>query len=138
MNWLSASNLVWFYALMIQLTLLPADLQAEDSDPIITMYTRDEGFDISRVVNIKKDDRGFIWVCTADNNISRFDGYKFTHYNIQEWWSGTYSFWGDIHCDPEGNFLLSSLNEVAKYDSRQNSFKNNLGDLVSNNQEITG
>jgi hypothetical protein len=31
------------------------------------------------VVNIRKDSKGFIWVCTADNNISRFDGYNFPY-----------------------------------------------------------
>ena len=46
-------------------------------------YTADNGLAHNRVRRIVQDSHGFLWFCTADG-LSRFDGYQFTNYGVEE------------------------------------------------------
>src|SRR5215471_7380158 len=46
-------------------------------------YTTSDGLAHNRVSWITRDSRGFLWFCTGDG-LSRFDGSRFTNYNVEE------------------------------------------------------
>ncbi len=49
----------------------------------IKTYTVADGLLRDAIYKIKQDSRGFLWFCTADG-ISRFDGYAFTNFTVNE------------------------------------------------------
>jgi len=59
----------------------PGVTKAERSS--IRIYTIVDGLAHNRVSSIACDSRGFLWFCTADG-LSRFDGSRFTNYNLEE------------------------------------------------------
>lgn len=65
-----ASNLVFL-----------AEAQAERLP--IAIYTTAEGLPRDRIDRIVQDSKGFMWFCTPEG-LSRFDGYKFTNYGIEQ------------------------------------------------------
>ena len=44
--------------------------------------TMNEGLESNSVKDLFKDSRGFLWVASAGEGLSRYDGYDFVHYNI--------------------------------------------------------
>ena len=46
-------------------------------------YTIADGLAHDRINRIVQDSHGFLWFCTIEG-LSRFDGYKFTNYGIDE------------------------------------------------------
>jgi ligand-binding sensor domain-containing protein len=79
-------------------------------------YTVADGLAHNEIDKIVRDSRGFLWFCTADG-LSRFDGYTFTNYGIDqglphanvtdlletrsgEYWVATYG--GIVHFNPKG------------------------------------
>jgi ligand-binding sensor domain-containing protein/signal transduction histidine kinase len=69
-----AFALVWLCCLLV-----PA--RAEQLP--VRIYTSADGLGQNRVKRIVRDSRGFLWFCTADG-LSRFDGYRFTNYDISQ------------------------------------------------------
>ncbi|HEY3136125.1 MAG TPA: two-component regulator propeller domain-containing protein, partial [Blastocatellia bacterium] len=49
----------------------------------IKAYTTADGLAHNRITRIVRDSRGFLWFCTADG-LSRFDGARFTNYNVED------------------------------------------------------
>ena len=49
----------------------------------IKTYTTADGLAHNYVKRIVKDSRGFLWFCTVDG-LSRFDGYTFTNFGVEE------------------------------------------------------
>ncbi|MDQ3131875.1 MAG: hypothetical protein M3Q99_14100, partial [Acidobacteriota bacterium] len=47
----------------------------------VRVYTTADGLGSSAIIHIMRDSRGFLWFCTRDG-LSRFDGVRFTTYNI--------------------------------------------------------
>ena len=62
--------------------LLLAAAAAGERLPIKT-YTIADGLARDFVRRIKQDSHGFIWLCTAEG-LSRFDGYGFTNYGLDD------------------------------------------------------
>jgi signal transduction histidine kinase len=63
------------------LLAMPAVIQAERL-PIRT-YTTADGLAQNSVNRIVRDSRGFLWFCTEDG-LSRYDGYTFTNYGVEQ------------------------------------------------------
>src|SRR4029077_15023802 len=72
-------------ARLIVLTLLIAastvTIEAERL-PIKT-YTTADGLPHNSVIRIVRDSHGFLWFCTL-RGLSRFDGYTFTNYGVEQ------------------------------------------------------
>src|SRR3984893_17773194 len=49
----------------------------------VRTYTTADGLPRDLILRIVRDSRGFLWFCTADG-LSRFNGYEFTHYGIEQ------------------------------------------------------
>ena len=49
----------------------------------VRTYTTVDGLAHNRVSGITRDSRGFLWFCTGDG-LSRFDGGRFTNYNVED------------------------------------------------------
>jgi len=71
----------WLGLLMTLLLGTPGRAHAERL-PIKT-YTTTDGLASDGVNRIVRDSRGFLWFCTSEG-LSRFDGYKFTNYGIDQ------------------------------------------------------
>ena len=54
------------------------------SHPLWTCYTVFDGLAGMRVEDVCQDQRGFIWVATADGGVSRFDGVHFDNLTCAE------------------------------------------------------
>lgn len=49
----------------------------------IKSFTTVDGLSHNEINKIVRDSRGFVWFCTRDG-LSRFDGYEFTHYGVDQ------------------------------------------------------
>ena len=67
--------------LLALLFVATADADAERLP--IKSYGTTEGLAHNRVKRIVQDSRGFLWFCTA-GGLSRFDGYRFVNYTVEE------------------------------------------------------
>ena len=67
---------------MFSLFLASAAIGKAERLPIKT-YTTADGLANNAVNRIVRDSRGFLWFCT-DEGLSRFDGYSFTNYGIEQ------------------------------------------------------
>src|SRR6185436_19528451 len=82
-------------------------------------FTTGEGLSHNGINRIVRDSRGFLWFCTEEG-LSRFDGYTFTNYGVEqglphrnvtdfletrsgEFWVATYG--GLVHFNPKGTPL---------------------------------
>ncbi|MDL2213031.1 response regulator [Bacteroides sp. OttesenSCG-928-D19] len=68
-------------------TLMLATLAARAQEQFASRYnfsyvTMDNGLLHNFIDCIHKDTHGFLWVATRGGGLSRYDGYEFTHYNI--------------------------------------------------------
>lgn len=82
---------------------LVASAQAERL-PIKT-YTMTDGLASNRIHRIVQDSRGFIWFCTVEG-LSRFDGYSFVNYTIDD--GLPYHSINDLLETPDGDYWLAS------------------------------
>jgi ligand-binding sensor domain-containing protein len=69
-----------FCAAML-LLFLPCLIFAEQLP--IKIYTTSNGLVSNKISRIVRDSRGFLWFCT-EQGLSRFDGYRFTNYTMDE------------------------------------------------------
>jgi ligand-binding sensor domain-containing protein/signal transduction histidine kinase len=69
-------------ALLLCVSLCLGENAPAERLPIKT-YTTNDGLARDTVVRIKQDSRGFLWFCTL-NGLSRFDGYRFVNYNVEQ------------------------------------------------------
>src|SRR5262249_35971512 len=46
-------------------------------------YTTADGLARDNIIRIVRDSKGFLWFCTTEG-LSRFDGYKFTNYGLEQ------------------------------------------------------
>ncbi|MEK6304354.1 MAG: two-component regulator propeller domain-containing protein, partial [Acidobacteriota bacterium] len=68
--------------LLVALMLIPGSFAQAERLPIKT-YTTADGLARDHISRIVRDSRGFLWFCTSEG-LSRFDGYKFTNYGIDQ------------------------------------------------------
>ncbi|MGE0128161.1 MAG: two-component regulator propeller domain-containing protein [Blastocatellales bacterium] len=70
-------------ALGLAAACLPALFPAQAELLPVKTYTTADGLAQNNINRIVFDSRGFIWFCTNEG-LSRFDGYKFTNYGIEQ------------------------------------------------------
>ena len=124
--------------LIILIILIAVEISAMPSDPIISLYTVEDGMSDNIVNCIVKDANGFIWISQADHTISRFDGYGFSGYPPDEnrGWDGFQSWRGGLITLKNGNFRISSRSSITEYDIRSDRFHEFLEVIYSENPGI--
>src|SRR5258705_10037862 len=72
------------FSLALLLTLLTGMSGRAQAERLpIRTYTTTDGMASDGVNRIVRDSRGFLWFCTSEG-LSRFDGYKFTNYGVDQ------------------------------------------------------
>src|SRR3989442_10237694 len=69
--------------LFLLTTLLSVTLVTHAERLPLKTYTTAEGLPHNVINKIVRDSRGFLWFCT-DEGLSRFDGYSFTNFGIEQ------------------------------------------------------
>src|SRR5712691_867571 len=69
--------------LFLLTTLLSVTLVTRAERLPLKTYTTAEGLPHNVINKIVRDSRGFLWFCTEEG-LSRFDGYRFTSYTINQ------------------------------------------------------
>src|SRR5262245_34008544 len=72
--------------LFVSVLLLITGTVSSERLPIKT-YTTVDGLSRDHINRIIQDSKGFLWFCTSEG-LSRFDGYKFTNYTIDQGLAG--------------------------------------------------
>jgi PAS domain S-box-containing protein len=72
-----------FLMLLLPSLLLTYISEAVAEQLPVKAYTVADGLAHNRVKRIVQDSHGFLWFCTADG-LSRFDGYRFTNYRVDD------------------------------------------------------
>jgi ligand-binding sensor domain-containing protein/two-component sensor histidine kinase len=67
----------------LALALLPGARSISAQQLPVRTYTTADGLPRDFILRIVRDSHGFLWFCTADG-LSRFNGYEFTTYGVQE------------------------------------------------------
>jgi ligand-binding sensor domain-containing protein/signal transduction histidine kinase len=81
----------------------------------IKIYTTSDGLVSNRISRIVRDSRGYMWFCTEDG-LSRFDGYAFTNYTVQQ---GLPTNWVDDFLETRGGtFLVGTNSGLCIFDPR--------------------
>ncbi len=70
-------------ALVMWLSLVSTTLTVQAERLPIKVYTTADGLAHNAVYRVVRDSRGFLWFCTGEG-LSRFDGYSFTNYGIEQ------------------------------------------------------
>ncbi len=83
----------------------------------IQYWTEDEGLTSSLIFHLLEDKRGYLWIGTSDNGVSRFDGAYFTHFSAKETWYGKWI--NQLSEDQDGNIWISSKEDIRCYDGRK-------------------
>jgi signal transduction histidine kinase/ligand-binding sensor domain-containing protein len=60
----------------------PASVTVAEQPPL-RKYTTADGLASNAIYCVKRDSHGFLWFCTAEG-LSRFDGYNFTNYSVEQ------------------------------------------------------
>ena len=95
---------------LVFVILLPAIASSEQL-PIKT-YTTADGLAQNAVSRIVRDSRGFLWFCTEEG-LSRFDGYTFTTYGVEQGLpSGRVM---DLLETREGEYLVASAGGLCRF-----------------------
>jgi ligand-binding sensor domain-containing protein/signal transduction histidine kinase len=78
----------------------------------IQAYTTAEGLANNHVKRVRRDSRGFLWLCT-DEGLSRFDGYRFTNYTVRD---GLPHPWAnDLLETRDGSYWVATDGGVCRY-----------------------
>lgn len=75
-------------------------------------YTSADGLALDRVNQIVPDTQGFLWFCT-DEGLSRFDGYSFTNYSVQQ--GLPHRHINDLLETREGAYWIATDGGVARF-----------------------
>lgn len=79
----------------------------------IRKFTPADGLPSATVTCAKKDSKGFLWFCTTEG-LSRFDGYTFTNYGIEQGLPDR--FVTDFLETRDGEYWIATLRGVARFD----------------------
>jgi signal transduction histidine kinase/ligand-binding sensor domain-containing protein len=108
---IARSRHVFFLTALLVGACLP--LQAERL-PVKT-YTPADGLAHNEVRRIVRDSRGFLWFCTADG-LSRFDGYAFTTFGVDQGLPTSYI--NDFLETATGEFWVATSGGLARFDPK--------------------
>jgi ligand-binding sensor domain-containing protein/signal transduction histidine kinase len=75
----SRRMMAWIAALL--LAIVPTSARAERLP--LRVYSTVDGLPSNQINCVKRDSQGFLWFCTAEG-LSRFDGYTFTNYGVDQ------------------------------------------------------
>lgn len=78
----------------------------------IKTYTAADGLPRDRIYKVVTDPRGFLWFCTNDG-LSRFDGYEFTNYGMQN--GLPHRIINDLLITRAGDYWVATDNGVARF-----------------------
>jgi ligand-binding sensor domain-containing protein len=96
--------------LSVWLLLVAASTSAEQL-PIRT-YTTADGLAEDNVMRIVRDSRGFLWFCTGEG-LSRFDGYQFKNYSIDQ--GLPHRVVNDLLETRDGNYWVATGGGVSRF-----------------------
>jgi ligand-binding sensor domain-containing protein len=99
---------IWLGALLLAPSLLLASRL-----PIRT-YTTADGLARDHILCIVQDSHGFLWFCTAEG-LSRFDGYQFTNYRVEQGLPGNVVT-GFLETR-EGVYWIATTKGVVRFDA---------------------
>ncbi|MBI3949884.1 MAG: ATP-binding protein [Acidobacteria bacterium] len=102
----------------------------------IKVYTTADGLAQNAVNRIVRDSRGFLWFCTEDG-LSRYDGYTFTNYGIEQGLPNARV--RDLLETREGEYWVATGDGLCRFNpkGRPESGVRSLGSGVQNNKEQT-
>jgi ligand-binding sensor domain-containing protein len=81
----------------------------------IKAYTTADGLANNAVNRILRDSRGFLWFCTNEG-LSRFDGYSFTNYGIEQGLPS--AIVNDLLETREGIYWVATAGGLCRFDPR--------------------
>ena len=73
----------WLLAVFVCLaeSVVPAFSMSREGHYIFTHLTMDDGLPQNYVEDLMKDSRGFLWISTGGDGVTRYDGYEFVTFN---------------------------------------------------------
>ncbi len=109
---------------LLQITISPMLMAAIPSHPqLVKQYTTADGLAINGVNAMCRDRRGYLWIATYDG-INRYNGYRFTTYNMQNTQSAFESNRMRAIAElPNGNIIIGNDNGISLYDYEIGAFK---------------
>jgi ligand-binding sensor domain-containing protein len=107
-----AGRLVHLAVRVLGLLLAVSGGAAAEHLPIKT-YTTADGLANNAVNRIVRDSRGFLWFCTREG-LSRFDGYSFTNYGIEQGLPS--AIVNDLVETREGGYWVATAGGLCRFD----------------------
>ena len=104
---LGAARLVWLFAWIL---FASSAVHAERLP--IKAYTTADGLAEDYVTRIVRDSRGFLWFCTGEG-LSKFDGYQFTNYSIDQ--GLPHRLVNDLLETRDGNYWVATGGGVSRF-----------------------
>src|SRR5262249_37555745 len=109
----SSRKLVWFIRLIVLLVLPAAAASVATAERLpIKTYTIADGLPSDSINRIVLDSHGFLWFCTPEG-LSRFDGYRFTNYGIDQ--GLPTRIVSDLLETRSGDYLVATGNGVCRF-----------------------
>src|SRR5687767_10570181 len=96
---------------------------ASDNHLTFESITTANGLLQNTVISFLQDDKGFMWIGTADG-LTRYDGKKFVNYTykVNDSTSISDNFISELQQDSKGRIWIGTRNGVNVYDETKNSF----------------
>ena len=82
----------------------------------IRTYTTADGLAQNVINRIVRDSRGFLWFCT-DDGLSRYDGYTFTNYGVEQGLPGAQV--RDLLETREGEYWVATFSGLCRFDPKR-------------------
>ncbi|HYG39483.1 MAG TPA: two-component regulator propeller domain-containing protein [Cytophagales bacterium] len=118
----------FFYFLLNLVFLFSVDAYAQVYN--FKNYTVDSGFPAAQPIEVFQDDKGFLWICTLGEGLTRFDGVNYKHYNYKD--SLISNEVRAIVQDNNGVFWIGTEEGLSKFNgSSFETIKNKLFEHVS-------
>src|SRR5262245_31760221 len=110
-HWAMQLRFLGLPAVLLFLLIAPLRIWAERLP--IKIYTTADGLARDSVLRIVRDSKGFLWFCTTEG-LSRFDGYKFTNYGLDQGLPGRIVT--DFIETREGQYWVATNNGLCRFD----------------------
>ena len=100
------------HLLLLFLFLLPQQVVSQFDKPAFRHYVADDGLPSREVYEVLQDRRGYLWFGT-DHGVSRFNGYEFENFGVQQGLRDNVIFY--LHEDIHGRIWMVSMSERLYY-----------------------
>ena len=101
--------------IVILILFLLTSVSTYSQSPSFKKYTVEDGLPSNEVYHVIQDKKGYIWFAT-DNGVSRFDGYKFQNFDLEDGLPDNTMVAAEKSNLFFGTGLLSDQNEVKVID----------------------